>query len=59
MFTQTCDVCGKTVSWRDGIKVSYPSMLARFEFCEECGAVVVGFLKEKQLLDKEKRLIRF
>jgi len=59
MFIQTCDVCGKTVSWKDAIKVSYPSEFGRFEFCEECGAVLVRFLKEKQLLNEEKRLIRF
>jgi len=59
MFIETCDVCGKTVSWKDRIRVSYPAVFSQYEFCEECGAMFVEFLKEKRLLKEEKRLIRF
>ncbi len=59
MFIQTCDICGKEVVWREHVRVSYPAVFSHYEFCEECGAAIVGFLKEHGLVDEKKRLIRF
>ena len=59
MFIEMCDICGKEVLCRERIRVSYPATLSQYEFCEDCGVFIVGFLKEHGLVNEEKRLIRF
>ena len=56
MIKQICDVCGKEVSWRDHINISYAGIYERDTFCEECGDFIVNFLHEKRLIATESPL---
>lgn len=56
MLKQTCDVCGKEVSWKDHINISYAAIYSRYTFCEECGDFIVNFLHERRLIADEPSL---
>jgi hypothetical protein len=56
MFIEKCDLCKKELAREKSVRVGDRGMFGQYSFCDECGAPVLVFLANLELVNKEKRV---